>query len=115
MSFATILACFPSKSIDVRRVFKLTGQASRVARTINDHLDLVTYFLNLTVYDSDSVTDAMCDSEHLCMRHPSLLLRKPIKFLERILQINHTGQFPQKLLYALFSEALFTANPKLTC
>jgi hypothetical protein len=111
MSFAATLACLPSESIDFRRGFQSSGRASR---TINDHLDLVinalhfvtyiphfvAYFLDFAVYHFDTFTDAVCDPENLRMRHTSLLLRQPIKFLESTLQISQSGQLPQKPFYA---------------
>jgi hypothetical protein len=94
-SFAATLACLPSECIEVRRAQQT---AERSSRTINDHLDLVinalhlvSYFINFTAYNFDTVTDAVCDPQDLRMRHPSLLLRQPIKLLEGTLEISHSG------------------------
>jgi hypothetical protein len=99
-------------------MIQLVRQASR---TINNHLDLVinalhfvthfvadflyfvTHALYFTVYYFNFVSDVVCDPQYLRMRHPSLLLRQSVQLLESVLQISHSGQFPQEFFCARFS------------
>src|ERR1700744_2140201 len=96
MSFAATFACFPSESVEVRRVSQKTRQGSR---TVNHHLHLV-------VYNLDSITNAVCDPKDLRARHTSLLLRQSVQLLQSVLQVSHSSQFPQELFCEPFSEDL---------
>ena len=69
------------------------GQVDDVSNVVSD----VRFLSAFVVYYFDFAADMVCDPKDFRIRHPSLLLRQSIKFLESILQISHFGQFLQNL------------------